>query len=296
MDTLRISTLDEFVGQGKVIERLKTHIDAVNARLVDKKPLDHVLLAGRPGFGKTTLSTIIADLLGADIESLIMPVSEKTLQGVVRTFDGVLVLDEIHAASDKEQELLLPLLEFGYMQTKSGARIEAGYLTIIGCTTEAENVIKPLRDRFKIKPTFEDYSDEDMGRIVLNMAAKAGLEITTEDAVILGRATGGTPRNAADLVIAGMALQITQGSATADSILEFCDVDKDGLTRDHMRYLETLSALGGTKGLKQIATVLRESEAVCRELEMLLFDKGMIQFGTAGRELTRAGYTKVKDQ
>jgi Holliday junction DNA helicase RuvB len=291
-DTLRPTSLDEFIGQKKLLARLNTHIAAA---IEERRPLEHTLLAGPPGFGKTTLSTIIADLLHDPLEIVTMPVSEKTLQTLVASHEGVLVLDEIHAASKKEQEMLLPLLEFGHVQTKSGYKIEANFLTIIGATTEPEKVIPPLYDRFKIKPVFEEYSEEDMALIVIGMAAKADLDISAEDALILGRATGGTPRNASQLVLAGRALQVTTDEpVTAEQILTFCDIDTDGLDRQHYRYLETLAKFGGTRGLTQIATVLRLSPTVCMDLERLLFSKSFINYGAGGRELTSQGYQKVK--
>ncbi len=291
-DQLRARSIDEFIGQTKLLDRLTTHIEAAVSQ---SHPLEHTLLAGPPGFGKTTLATIIADLMGDDLEIVTMPISEKTLQAFVMKHAGILVLDEIHAASKKEQELLLPLLEFGHVQTKSGYKIEAGWLTIVGATTEPEKVIPPLYDRFKIKPVFEDYTEDEMAKIVVGMATKARLTISDDDAKILGKATGGTPRNAGSLVLAGRALEVTKGETpTAMEILEFCDIDPDGLDRQHYRYLETLAKFGGTRGLNQIATVLRLSPSVCMDLERLLFKQDFINFGTGGRELTATGYKKVK--
>lgn len=293
MDELRVSSINDFVGQKVVIDRLMTH---VRAAVIDKRPLEHVLLAGQPGFGKTTLATLIAQELGDEFETLTMPVTEKTLQRIIQNHDGVLLLDEIHAASKREQEALQPLLEFGYLQTKTGVRIETGWLTVIGATTEPMNVIKPLRDRFKIKPHFEDYSREEMGLIVARMAMKAGLELSTEDAEILGQATAGVPRNGADLVLAGKALSSDSQSATAAKILAFCDIDENGLGRLHYEYLITLSKFGGCRGVRQIASAMRESEAVCLDLEVLLFKYGLIDYGSTGRELTKSGFEKVKSR
>lgn len=293
MDELRIDTVQDFVGQKTVLDRLFTH---VRAAVRDRRPLEHTLLAGPPGFGKTTLASLVASTLEDPLETLTMPVTERTLQRMVQSHDGVLLLDEIHAASKKEQESLLPLLEFGYLQTRTGVRIEPGWLTIIGATTEPEKVIKPLLDRFKIKPYFEDYSDEEMGEIVTRMANKVDLALTEDDAITLGRATAGVPRNAADFVLAGRALKSDDKPFTANDILEFCDIDSDGLGRKHYEYLRTLAKFGGARGLKQIASVMRESESVCMELEQLLFKFGLIDFGTTGREMTKAGFQKLRSK
>lgn len=294
IDTLRPESVKDFVGQKKLINRLLIHTAAAVA---EQRPLEHVLLAGSPGFGKTTLATLIATELKDPLLTLTMPVTDKTLQAAVAGHDGVLFLDEIHAAGKRLQESLLPLLEFGYMQTKSGYKIEAGFLTIVGATTELQNVIKPLQDRFKIKPVLEAYTDEEMALITVGMAIKADLPLTEEDAMVLGRATGGTPRNAGQFILAGRALSHDLGrTPTADEILAFCDTDTDGLDRLHYLYLETLAKFGGTRGLAQVATVMRQSVATCLELEQLLFKLDLINFGTSGRELTQAGYNKVRGE
>lgn len=294
VDEFRLEDFSEFIGQKRMIATLKIYIQAA---MSESKPLDPVLLAGLPGMGKTTLASLVATAMNVELLTLIMPVSDKTLQSAVTSHVGVLLLDEIHAAGKRTQESLQPLLEFGYMQSKSGYKITAHGITIIGATTEPQNVIKPLYDRFKIKPNFEHYSDEDMGKIVQGMARKAELDISSEDAILLGRATSGVPRNASRLVIAGRALQIAAGEPpTAAQILQFCDVDPDGFDRQHYTYMETLAKFGGTKGLKPIATAMRLDEAVVLDLEAALFAKDLIQYGTTGRELTSNGYSKIKHQ
>lgn len=290
-DLLRPICLAEFVGQEGLINRLTIH---ANAALAEIRPMEHTLLAGPPGSGKTALAHLIADLLGDELETLIMPVSEQALKGAVTGHNGVLFLDEAHAASSRQQEALLPLLEFGYIQAKSGYRIEAGFLTIVAATTEPEKIIQPLYDRFKIKPMFEEYTEEEMGLIVRGMAVKANLNISEEDADILGKATGGTPRNGGEFVLSGKALEQDLGrTPSADEILEFCDVDRDGLTRRHYMYLEALEKFGGCRGVKAIANVTRFSDNMCTDLERLLFKLDLITYGNTGRELLSAGYAKV---
>lgn len=291
MDEFRLSSISEFVGQDKLINRLKTHIKAAVA---EKRPLEHTLLAGRPGFGKTTLATLIADLLDDPLETLIMPVSDKTLQAVVTNHDGVLLLDELHAASNRNQEMLQPVLEFGYLQVKTGCRLPIGFLTIVGATTRPQDILGPLYDRFKIKPVFEDYTEDQMGEIVLSMSLKAGLDITEDDAIMLGQATAGTPRNASQFILAGNALRHElDRTPTAGEILTFCDTDTDGLDRLHYKYLETLARFGGSRGLAQIATVMRLSPAIVMEIEVPLYEGGFIDITSSGRELLAPGRHKV---
>lgn len=294
IDTLRPESFQDFVGQKRLVNRLLVH---ANAAVAEQRPLEHVLLHGPPGFGKTTLAGLISGQLADPLLTLTMPVNERVLQAAVAGHDGVLFLDEIHAASKRIQESLLPLLEFGHVQTRSGYKIEAGFLTIVGATTEIQGVIPPLVDRFKIKPILEPYTPDEMALITIGMAIKADLGITEDDAMVLGGATGGTPRNAGQFILAGRALMHAIGrTPTADEILEFCDTDRQGLGRLHYQYLQTLAKFGGTRGLAQIATAMQQSQTVLVELERLLFRHDLITFGSGGRELTQAGYTKVKGE
>lgn len=290
-DELRAADFSEFVGQSEMTDRLHT---LIGAALAERRPLEHVFLAGPAGFGKTTLATILAQELGEELNCYNMPLEEKALERILRRHSGVLLLDELHAATKRQQEMLLPLLEFGYIETKAGKKVESGWLTIIGCTTAPEKIIAPLEDRFLIRPVFAEYSDEEMGRIVLGMATKGGVGLSPADAEILGHATGGVPRRARALVLAGRALAIQHGrEATAAEIMDFCQVDAMGLEPLHQAYLGVLHSLGGTAGLDRIANVMRRSPSTLMELERLLFKLELITYGERGRELTNTGYRKA---
>lgn len=293
-DTLRPDTWDDFIGQ----EPLKAELQVRMAAALELgTALDPVLLHGPAGFGKTSLARIIGEGMFADFESFTMPITTATLTNIVRQFDGVLLLDEIHRASKKQQEELLPLLEFNYIQDSSGRRIHAGLLMIVGATTERQSLIKPLFDRFLIKPEFDDYSDEDMGSIVRGMAVKAGVELDDETCIQFGRAAAGTPRNARQLVLTARDLTaVNKSTPTAQEVFDLCRVDESGLSVQHVRYIETLSRLGGKAGVKTLGNLLRLNESVVTELERLLLTSGYMELTDRGRVLTRKGHQFLKER
>lgn len=291
VDHLRPSTWDEYVGQGPLKKRLEVHIQAC---LAENRPLEHVLLCGPPGAGKTTLAQIIATRLGDPLEVLTMPVKLSTLISIVRQHQGVLLLDEIHRGTHKEQEDLLPLLEFGYLQTKSGRKVYADFLTVVGATTEPQKIIPPLYDRFPIRPDFDDYTDQELSEIVENMGNKGGIELNAEALEVFGQAAGGSPRVARQLVLASRDLKIVHPDAGPDEVLLLVRVQADGLSEQHIRYLNALLDLGGTAGIKPLSNILRLNENVITELERLLLARKMIEFTAQGRELTEIGMRRIQ--
>jgi Holliday junction DNA helicase RuvB len=245
IDTLRPSSLDEFVGQEKLKTRLTVHIDAA---LRENRPLGHVLLVGRPGFGKTALASLIAGLMDEELEVATMPLSENALTGIVRRHQGVLFLDEIHRATAKQMEMLLTLLEFGFVQSNRGAKTHNFWLTVVGATTEPQKLLPTVVQRFPIKaPRFEEYTDDELARIVMGMAAKADVPLGPDACVVLGRAAGGAPRCARDFVLAAHDLWVGTDKTqlpTAQEVLDFCTVGEDGLNDAHLAYLRALDLLG----------------------------------------------------
>lgn len=290
-DTLRPVVQAEFVGQSKLLSRVNV---SVRAARQEQRPLDHVLLAGPPGFGKTTLAGIIANDLGDPLESATMPLTERALTQIVLRHHGVLLLDEIHRASSRQQEMLLPLLEGGYVVDNRGRKTVNNWLTIVGATTEPQKIIPPLYDRFAIKPRFESYTTAEMGKIVKGMARKADITMSQRTAEALGVAAGGTPRNARMLVLAARDLWFTLGRLPRPKeILDLCGVEPDGLTDHHLAYLDALDTLGGEAGLKLIATSVRLHESVCMDLERLLIERKYIRYGDRGRSLTAEGVRRA---
>jgi len=233
-ESVKPPTWFEFVGQELLKERLMVHIKAA---VIGKRPLEHVLLSGPPGSGKTTLANLIPPALyfdcprltlngvGLDRKQLIDRVCPPDFRG------GVLIIDEIHAMAKKDQEFLLDLLGRGYL-----GNMHFGWITVIGATTERDAIITPLVDRFPLKPEFEPYTDEELGLIVQGMAERIDLDMTTETAQDLGRACGGIPSNAKQFVFAYRALLSTSGKIPeASQVLDLCQVDPDGLPQLHRR-------------------------------------------------------------
>lgn len=293
-DKLRATDWDAYIGQEQLKATLQLRIDAA---IAGGRMLDHVFLAAGPGMGKTTVARLIADRLGDDLQTFVAGPSfnQQALIRLLRDWDGgVLFIDEIHRLSKQQQEDFLTLAEDGYIQLPNGRRLHHPAITIIGATTEPEKVIAPLRDRFPIKPIFTDYTAEQMGEIVLGMADKLDLDFDVDFAIELGMATGGTPRNARQFVLA--ARDLVQLGMTDDiaSILNLCGMDRDGLTDEHIVYLRALSELGGVAGMDKLANMTRLHPTTLTNLERLLVSKGMILFSSAGRELTQAGSRKAR--
>lgn len=295
-EDFRPKTWGQYIGQEKTKERLEIAIQASKRR---KTCMDHVFLYGPPGSGKTSLASVIASRLKKEILSFVMPISEAALKTLVIEGRGrVVLLDEIHRASKKQQEGLLTLVEDGYIETK-GMKIPAMDMTIVAATTERGKVIKPLYDRFPIKPKFEDYTDDEMGAIAWGMLKKVGLNDMYEMgfAEQVGLAAGGVPRNVKSMVIAIRDL-IDSGADSKPSIetvLDIAGVTPDGLTDFHVDYLIAMVKNSGDGlGIKPLATQLQASEPMVLDAESLLFSRDLITYTKSGRILTALGWQRAQ--
>lgn len=286
-DQFRPEGWNSYIGQEALKGRLRIHISAANER---NDPLDHVLLVGPPGCGKTSIASLIAAEHYADFESYVMPMNMELLGAVMADFQGVLFLDEIHRLTSKQQESLLTVIEDREVQFGNGISYECPLLTVVAATTEPQDVIEPLYDRFLIKPPFDRYSDGEMALIVQGMAEKVGIDFSHDDAVRLGRATGGVPRNAKSLVSMARDLKTTN----IERILRTSRVTEDGLTEYHLKYLQSLVDCGGKAGLSLIAAHVRLPAATLVDLERLLIERNMIQYTKQGRAIGPAGFKIVK--
>ncbi len=200
--TLRPKTLDEYIGQTKVKEQMKIYIEAAKKR---EEPLDHVLLYGPPGLGKTTLSNIISNEMNSNIKITSGPAIEKpgdlaALLTNLEEFD-VLFIDEIHRLSKSVEEILYPALEdytldiiIGKGPSARSIRLDLPKFTLIGATTKAGALTTPLRDRFGIVNRLELYSEEDLKAIVKRSAGILKVEVEEEAANEIARRSRGTPR------------------------------------------------------------------------------------------------------
>lgn len=289
MDDFRPLKWGDYIGQ----DRLKSTLSiSINGALERGDRLDHILLAGPPGAGKTSVAFLIAEAAQLRYIELMAPIKPVLLKKLVLNYEGLLFVDEIHRMSPKEQEQLLPLIEDQKFQLDSGGFIENELMVIVGATTEPKKIIKPLWDRFVLKPPFDDYSDEEMCMIVQKMAAKLEMQMPKDQAMVLGRATGGVPRNAKAFVKMAQNLK----TCSAKKILLQCRVTEDGFGIDHIRYVEVLVNSGGTAGLDTLSSHTGIHKDVILDLEKLLMRRSYIEFSKGGRVALKPAYQLINQK
>ncbi len=304
---IRPETLDEYIGQTEVKENIRVFIKSA---LMRKESLDHVLLYGPPGLGKTTLAYIIANELGSNIKTASGPSIEKSgdLAAILSSLEpnDVLFIDEIHRIPRFIEEILYPAMEDFYLDiviggsegTSRNIKIELPRFTLIGATTRAGDLSSPLRDRFGIISKLDYYTEEELFQIVKRTSRVLNTEITDEAAHELAKRSRGTPRIANRLFRRVRDFALVNGDGVIDNkilddALGKLKVDKMGL--DETDYNLLLSIIekfnGGPVGIEAIASSIGEEVSTIEDVyEPYLLQHGYLKRTARGRMVTDKAY------
>ena len=308
--TLRPQKLDDYIGQNKVKESMKICIEAAKMR---NESLDHVLLYGPPGLGKTTLSYIIANELGTNIKTASGPTIEKSgdLAAILSTLEpnDVLFIDEIHRIPRYIEEILYSAMEDfkldiiigGEGQSRS-IKIDLPPFTLIGATTRSGDLSAPLRDRFGIMCKLEFYSDEELALIVKRSARVLDLEIDDDAAHEIAIRSRKTPRIANRLLkrVGDFALVEGNGVITLDLVkkaLTRLKINESGLDIADVQYLMSIIEKfnGGPVGIESIASSIGEETTTIEDvIEPFLLQEGYVKRTSRGRIITEKAYREFK--
>jgi Holliday junction DNA helicase RuvB len=306
--TLRPRRLDDFVGQERVKEQLQIALTAAKAR---GEPLDHVLLAGPPGLGKTSLAYIVREELGVGIRTIAGPaVEKKDIAAILTSLEprDVLFVDEIHRMSRTAEEILYPALEDFRIDIVMGEGAAARTLTLdlppftmVGATTRTGLLTTPLRDRFGLTFRLDYYTAGELGQIVHRSARILGVEIAKDAAEEIACRSRGTPRIANRILrrVRDVAQVRHEGSITneiAREALHLLEIDEQGLDREARELLRSIAVKfeGGPVGLSTLAASLGEEQETIEDVyEPYLLQLGFIQRTPRGRTITKLGRAHI---
>jgi Holliday junction DNA helicase RuvB len=307
--TLRPSLFSEFTGQAKVKERLEITVAAARQR---GEPIDHLLLSGPPGLGKTTLAHILAKAMGANVKSTSGPTIEKAgdLAGLLTNLEegDVLFIDEIHRLQKTIEEYLYPAMEDFKLDiiidqgpNARSVRLNLPRFTLIGATTRSGLLTAPLLTRFPIRERLDYYQADQLQQIVIRSARLLNVEIEEKGAREIARRSRGTPRIANNLLrrVRDYAQVRHKGRITAevaDKALAMLEIDENGLDEMDKRLLETIIVKfgGGPVGLGSLAVAVGEEPDTLEEVyEPYLIMEGYLKRTSQGRVATELSYKKL---
>jgi len=308
--SLRPQKLHQFIGQKKVKEVLNIFIESAKIR---NQPLDHVLLSGPPGLGKTTLANIISNELGVNIRVTSGPAIERAgdLAAILTNLNenDVLFIDEIHRLNKAVEEIMYPALEdfaldiiIGKGPSARSIRLDLPKFTLIGATTRSGMLASPLRDRFGVMCNLDFYEPEDLKEIILRSADIINIEIEEKGAEEIAKRSRGTPRIANRLLKRVRDYAIVKGKGiidpdTADKALRMLEIDEIGLDKLDRRILNTIIDFykGGPVGIDTLAASIGEEKGTIEDVyEPYLLQIGYLSRTQRGRVVTEAGYRHVK--